>query len=222
MKRCYKLFRPINDISKLYVNKRLKKEIILYFVLIISVLMLTTTSSYAYLSTEVNKVTLEEVSSSNIEGVELSNTNINVSNLSPSTESEVLSSLPKCTSNSKEICSMYEFTVNNKNGEVAKNITYYLKNINNTFNNLRFKVYEGEKTTLNSSKTSLYNSDKLTPNIKEIELTGLNNYIKANSEQIYTIVFFIKKIENQELYDALKEFNASLQIDIKTTGYVAE
>lgn len=63
MKRCYKLFRPINDISKLYVNKRLKKEIILYFVLIISVLMLTTTSSYAYLSTEVNKVTLEEVSS---------------------------------------------------------------------------------------------------------------------------------------------------------------
>ena len=62
------------------------------------------------------------------------------------------------------------------------------------------------------------NSDKLTPNINELELTGLNKYIKANEIQTYTIVFYIEKVENQEIYDALKEFNANILIDLKTTG----
>ena len=216
-KKNYKLYIP-----KLFINKIIKRDIMIYSILVISLITLTTTSSYAYLSTKVNTVQLQNVVSSTIEGVELINSQININSLTPSIESEVLSSFPSCKYNEKEICSMYEFTVNNTNGEVAKNVAYSLVNINNTFNNLKFKIYEGSKDNVTSSKIVLMNSDKLTPNIKELELTGLNKYIKANEIQTYTIVFYIEKVENQEIYDALKEFNANILIDLKTTGYVGE
>ena len=205
-----------------YINKIVKRDIIMYSILIFSIIFLASTSTYAFLTTEVNTVKLENIVSSTIEGVTISKSEINISNLNPSTETEILSSLPSCISNNKEVCSKYEFTVNNENTEVAKNITYYLKNINNTFNNLKFKVYEGPNNSINSSSISLYNSNKLTPNIKELEITGLNKHIKANTNQTYTIVFYVEKTENQEMYDALKEFNASILIDLKVTGYVGE
>ena len=37
-KKNYKLFRPINDKSKLYINKIIKKDIIMYSVLIFSLI----------------------------------------------------------------------------------------------------------------------------------------------------------------------------------------
>ena len=77
---------------------------------------------------------------------------------------------------------MYEFTVDNTNTEVAKNIKYSLTNINNGFSNLKFKVYKGKQSNITSSSTSLMNSDTLTPSIKELELTGLGSTIKAKEE----------------------------------------
>lgn len=217
MKKNYKLYIP-----KLYINKKRKLELIMYSLCLISIITMLTTSTYAYLSTEVNTVQLENIVSSTIEGVELTNNQINVSNLIPSTESEVLSSLPSCILNGKETCFMYEFTVNNTNGEVAKNINYYLININNEFNNLKLKIFEGNKNDLISSKTPLFSSNKLSPNIKELEIIGLAKNIKAKASQTYTIVFYVEKTENQEIYDALKSFNANILIDLKTTGNLGE
>ena len=164
---------------------------------------MVSTTSYAYLQTEVDNITIDNVVSSTIEGVEVINNNINIENL------DINSNY------------MYEFTVDNSNTEVAKNIIYYLKINNNTFSNLKFKVYEGTKDTV-SSKTPLYTSNKLNPNIKEIEITGLNKNIKANTTQTYTIVFDIEKTENQEMYDAYKEFSANIYIDLKVSGNVGE
>lgn len=200
-KKTYKLFRPINDKSKLYINKLVKKDIIMYSVLVFSLILLTSTTSYAYLSTEVNTVQLENVVSSSIEGVEVINNNINIENLNPSSNY------------------MYEFTVDNENTEIAKNIKYILKINNNTFNNLKFKVYKGDKSNIT---TPLYTSNKLNPSIKEIEITGLDQYIKANTKQTYTIVFELEKVDNQEIYDANKEFSANIFIDLKTTGNLGE
>ena len=200
-KKNYKLFRPINDKSKLYINKIIKKDIIMYSVLVFSLILLTATSSYAYVSTEVDTIELQNIVSSSIEGVEVINNNINIDNLNK-------------TSNY-----MYEFTVDNENKEVAKNIKYTLKIDNNTFNNLTFKVYKGDKTSIT---TPLYTSNKLNPSIKEIEITGLEEYIKANTKQTYTIVFELEKIDNQEIYDANKEFSAHIYVDLKTTGSLGE
>ena len=201
----YKLFKPINDLTKPkeYINKIIKKDIIMYSVLVFSLILLTSTSTYAYVSTEVDTIQLQNVVSSNIEGVEVINNNINIENL------DINSNY------------MYEFTVDNNNTEVAKNITYYLKINNNTFSNLKFKVYEGTKDTV-SSKTPLYTSNKLNPNIKEIEITGLNKNIKANTTQTYTIVFDIEKVDNQEIYDAYKDFSANIFIDLKVSGNLGE
>ena len=113
--KTYKLFRPINDISKLYVNKRLKKDIIMYSILVFSLILLTGTSTYAYVSTEVDTIELQNIVSSSIEGVEVINNNINIDNLSTTSTY------------------MYEFTIDNENKEVAKNIKYTLKIDNNTF-----------------------------------------------------------------------------------------
>ena len=201
----YKLFKPINDLTKPkeYINKIIKKDIIMYSVLVFSLILLTGTSTYAYVSTEVDTIQLQNVVSFNIEGVEVINNNINIENLDPNSNY------------------MYEFTVDNSNTEVAKNITYYLTNINNTFTNLNFKVYEGTKDTI-SNKTPLYTLNKLNPNINEIEITGLNKNIKANTTQTYTIVFNLEKVENQEIYDANKIFSANILIDLKVTGNVGE
>lgn len=213
----YKLYIP-----KLYVNKKRKREILVYLLCLMSLITFSTTSTYAFLSTEVNTVQLENIVSSTIEGVELTNSQINVSNLIPSTENEMVSSLPSCILNTKEICFMYEFTVNNTNGVVAKNITYKLTNIINEFNNLKFKIYEGNKNNITSSKTPLFNSEKLTPTIKELELIGLNKNIKANANLTYTIVFYVEKTNEQEIYDALKSFDANILIDLKTTGNLGD
>ena len=202
-KKNYKLFRPINDKSKLYINKIIKKDIIMYSILVFSIILLTSTSSYAFLSTEVNTVNLENIVSSTIEGVTLVNNNIEIENLNPSSNY------------------MYEFTVDNENTEVAKNIKYTLKINNNTFNNLRFKVYQGAKENITISNP-LYTSDKLNPSITEVEITNLNNTIRANNKQTYTILFYVEEVENQEIYDANKEFSASIFIDLKTTGNVGE
>ena len=202
-KKNYKLFRPINDKSKLYINKIIKKDIIMYTVLVLSLILLTSTSSYAFLSTEVNTVNLENIVSSTIEGVTLVNNNIEIENLNPSSNY------------------MYEFTVDNENTEVAKNIKYTLKINNNTFNNLRFKVYQGAKEKITISNP-LYTSDKLNPSITEVEITGLEDYIIADTKQTYTILFYVEEVENQEIYDANKEFSASIFIDLKTTGNVGE
>ena len=218
-KKNYKLFRPIND---KFVNKIVKRDIALYAVLVISLVMVTTTSSYAYLSTEVDNIAIENIVSSTIEGVEVTKEGINISNLNPATEAEVLSSLPSCKIDELEVCSMYEIKVDNTNAEVAKNIKYSLTNINNRFSNLKFKVYNGNKENLTSSSISLMNSNTLTQNTNELELTGLTSTIKAKEEKTYTIVFYLEKVENQEMYDANKEFNANILIDLKTSGYVGE
>ena len=218
-KKHYKLFRPIND---KFVNKIIKRDIALYIVLVISLIMVTTSSTYAFIQTEVDNITIENIVSSTVEGVEVEKNQINISNLNPSTEAEVLSSLPSCKIGEKEVCSMYEFTVDNTNTEVAKNIKYSLTNINNGFSNLKFKVYKGKQSTITSSSTSLMNSDKLNPNISNIELTGLDSTIKAKEEITYTMVFYLEETDNQELYDGNKEFNANILIDLKTSGYAGE
>lgn len=199
--KTYKLYQPKKRQSKQFVNKMIKRDIIMYSVLVFSLILLTSTTSYAYLSTEVNTVQLENIVSSTIEGVEVINNNINIENLNPSSNY------------------MYEFTVDNENTEIAKNIKYILKINNNTFNNLKFKVYEGDKSNIT---TPLYTSNKLNPSIKEIEITGLDQYIKANTKQTYTIVFELEKVDNQEMYDANKEFSANIFIDLKTTGSLGE
>ena len=201
--KTYKLFRPINDKSKLYINKIIKKDIIMYSILVFSIILLTGTSTYAFISTEVDTIGLENIVSSSIEGVTLVNNNINIDNLDISSNY------------------MYEFTVDNTNTEVAKNIKYTLKINNNTFNNLKFKVYKGDKTSITTSNP-LYTSDKLSPSINEIEITGLDDYIIANTKQTYTIVFELDKVDNQEMYDAYKDFSANIYIDLKTTGSLGE
>ena len=199
----YKLYQPKKRQSKQFINKMIKRDIIMYSVLILSIILLTTTTSYAYLSTEVNTIELENIVSSTIEGVEVINNNINIENL------DINSNY------------MYEFTVDNSNTEVAKNVTYYLKITKNTFSNLKFNVYEGTKDTV-SSKTPLFVSNKLNPSINEVEITGLEDYIQSNSTQTYTILFNLEKVDNQELYDAYKEFSANIFIDLKVTGNVGE
>lgn len=218
-KKTYKLFRPIND---KFVNKIVKRDIALYIVLVISLIMVTTTSTYAFIQTEVGNIAIQNIVSSTVEGVEVEKNQINISNLNPSTEAEVLSSLPSCKIGEIEVCSMYEFTVDNTNTDVAKNIKYSLTNIDNGFNNLRFKLYQSNKENITSSSTSLMNSNLLTPSIKELELTGLNDTIKAKEKITYTMVFYVEKTDNQEIYDGLKDFNANIIIDLKTTGYAGE
>ena len=46
--------------------------------------------------------------------------------------------------------------------------------------------------------------------------------IKANTKQTYTIVFELDKVDNQEMYDAYKDFSANIYIDLKTTGSLGE
>ena len=58
--------------------------------------------------------------------------------------------------------------------------------------------------------------------IRITEITGLDKYIKANTKQTYTIVFELEKIDNQEIYDANKEFSAHIYVDLKTTGSLGE
>ena len=201
--KTYKLYQPKKRQSKQFVNKIIKRDIIMYSILAFSLILLTTTSSYAFLSTEVNTVELENIVSSSIEGVTLVNNNINIDNLDTSSNY------------------MYEFTVDNINTEVAKNIKYTLKINNNTFNNLKFKIYKGDKASITTSNP-LYTSDKLSPSINEIEITGLDDYIIANTKQTYTIVFELDKVDNQEMYDAYKDFSANIYIDLKTTGSLGE
>lgn len=214
----YKLYKP-----KMFINQIIKRDIMVYTVLAISLVMLTLTSSYAFVSTELNTVQLDNVVSATVEGITLNNSAINLSSVIPSSETDAVNSLSnaeKCKdSNGNTICTLYEFIIKN-DGDTARKLTYSLDSISNSFSNLRFKLYNNSKDSVNSSSSVLMTSDKLKKNVTKLPLTGLPTNIKSGDTLTITMLFWIDKIEeDQTIMDASKSFSATLLVDLETTGY---
>ena len=61
-------------------------------------------------------------------------------------------------------------------------------------------------------------SNKISSNPTYFKRINETSPRKTNTKQTYTIVFELEKIDNQEMYDANKDFSAHIYIDLKTTG----
>lgn len=210
-----------------------------YIILIISVLFVTLSSTYAWFDEEeenVNKIDTEQVATVTHEGIELTSSSIHGTNLVPANIKEVEASLTLSDTNTercvfdnntpdnpdddKTICFLYDFTVKN-NGDSYKNVLYKLTPTENTFANLKYKIYHTSLDDLTSSSSVVTQEASLERNnIAPIELTGLKKKINANESLTYTIVFWINKLEtDQTIDDAGKSFKATLLTELFTTGY---
>ena len=210
-------------------NKKInKKHLFVYIFLFVSIIFVTLSTTYAWYDDETAtyKNEIETTASASNEGIDLTSTSISVSDLVPASEEEVKTSSftlddTQCKNeNGDSICFLYEFTVTNNNIKY-QNILYYLTPIENTFTNLKFKIYNSPKNELSeTSKINMLATPLERNNLTEKELTGMTRKISANVSMTYTIVFWIEKqAEDQTIADAANSFKAELAVDLIATGY---
>lgn len=210
-------------------NKKInKKHLFVYIFLFVSIIFVTLSTTYAWYDDETAtyKNEIETTASASNEGIDLTSTSISVSDLVPASEEEVKTSSftlddTQCKNeNGDSICFLYEFTVTNNNIKY-QNILYYLTPIENTFTNLKFKIYNSPKNELSeTSKINMLATPLTRNDLNQIELTGMTRKISANVSMTYTIVFWIEKqAEDQTIADAAKSFKAELAVDLIATGY---
>ena len=106
----YKLYQPKKRQSKQFINKMIKRDISLYFVMVLAIIFLASTSTYAYFTTSQEK-TMENVVSASVEGIDINNTNIQISDLYPASVVAATNAMyNQCKDSSgNNICFTYEF-----------------------------------------------------------------------------------------------------------------
>lgn len=210
-------------------NKKInKKHLFVYIFLFVSIIFVTLSTTYAWYDDETAtyKNEIETTASASNEGIDLTSTSINVSDLVPASEEEVKTSSfthdsTQCKNeNGDSICFLYDFTVKN-NAVKYRNVLYYLTPLENTFTNLKFKIYSAKKEELSeTSKINMLATSLTRNDLNQIELTGMTRKISADASLDYTIVFWIdKQAEDQTIADAAKSFKAELAVDLIATGY---
>ena len=111
-------------------------------------------------------------------------------------------------------CSIYRFSVKN-NSNVSQELTMNLNPTANSYNNLKFILFEIKNN--NPEQISKNPISLLKGNYDSIQLVD-NFMLTPNEERMYELVFYV---ENQDYAqdDAGKEFGAGISINSVTTGF---
>ena len=110
------------------------------------------------------------------------------------------------------VCSIYNFTITN-NAEASQSLIIDLYPVINSFNNLRFNLYDITNNELLISKKELKYDDKTNITLDSLLLNNSNN--RSNT---YELVFYIEN-QNYAQDDAGKSFGATIKVNSITTGY---
>ena len=141
--------------------------------------------------------------------------------------------------NGNDICSLYEFTIINPTN-ANQDITVSLDVVNNGFEHLKYKIYEGttkvvadsdqgdQYTTplvynLNANQTAEAESGNSTAivtdtfggNGSKTKLSALSGVLAGNTSKTYTMLIWIDEINDKQPGDAGKALTAGLSV---TTG----
>ena len=190
------------------------KKLILSILLTLTIIVIAIYATYAFFSATVNSTGQQITGSSDNLNFSVNANEIHkATQLIPVSENDVDTAVNKASNNcidteNKDLCSMYEVTVQNTGtnlslyGFVRTNTSTY------TTNNLKYKVYTktGSTYTAITDATSVSNESGNSVYFKKNNVNYTTS-LSTNQEQKYYVVFWINEVNEDQNDDQNKDYS---------------